>query len=322
MTGGLYLNSHRSQYGADRTAITRSSGCTWTSAANGADAATGGLVALSPDEVHALVANHEETNPVTPGWSLSDVDLAMARLKVPFEIRSGRGWAAVEAALEADCGVILQGDSDRFSDATCSGAFDGDHAIFVHPDRDAAGRQRIADPICLAARYESRMILRLYSEKLSPGVLFGVFTTRVPGGDEMPDIAPKFERATLDGGAQVTTLGAPLKADGTVDFSRRLALVGDRLTLIDRTRLTNITGDQDAALRAALAGYALPSEAPSSGILAVIDAALAAQDARIDAVQREIAGKPLPSGPGLVHPKLAEAYAQRAALAALRRSVA
>jgi hypothetical protein len=174
-----YTNHHVSQYCPGCSSITRSSGCTWTSARNGADAATGGKVNKTPDQVHALVKNSEETSPSTPGWSLGDVNLAMSRLGVGFEDRSHTGWAGVVKAHDAGFYIILQGDSDQFPDTTCSGNFNGDHAIGVHPNEDA-GRWRIDDPICLTARYESEARLRAYAEKLDSKVRFGVFTTPVP----------------------------------------------------------------------------------------------------------------------------------------------
>ena len=175
-----YLNRHWSQYAAGLSSITRTSGCTWTSVTNGADASSGGGVKRTPDQVHALVAKSEETNPTTPGWSIPDAARAMSRLGLGFADRSGQGWADVVQALDAGLYVVLQGDSDQFSNATCSGSFDGDHAIGVHPDRNDVGQQRIDDPICAAARYAGRTILMRYAEKLYPSVRFGVFTAPVP----------------------------------------------------------------------------------------------------------------------------------------------
>lgn len=185
----LYLPDHRCQY--DYSSFTAQNGCTWTSGATGADAATGGKVDLTPDQVKGKVKRTEETNPSSPGWSMRDLALAMARLGVPFQDRTGGVWADVVAALDRDgLFVVLQGDSDRFGDHTCSGAFNGDHAIGVHPAKQGL-LQRIDDPICKAARYETRAVLRAYAEKLArsigeyPRLRFGVFTTPVP--DALPD---------------------------------------------------------------------------------------------------------------------------------------
>lgn len=191
----LYLNPHRSQYAPTASARTLQSGCTWASGANGADASTGGAIAPLPDAVLAKVAANEETSPATPGWSLQDLALAMSRLGVGFVIRSGTGWLALEKALDVyKQYVVLQGDSDQFANATCSGAFDGDHAIGVHPQRDAAGRQLINDPICPTGRWETRAVLRAYAEKLSPTVRFGVFSSPVPAIAQEADDVIKITR--------------------------------------------------------------------------------------------------------------------------------
>lgn len=174
-----YTNHHTSQYGP-WSAITRTSGCTWTSASNGIDAQSGGKVTKTPDQVHALVQNHEETSPATPGWSLADLDLAMSRINVGFTVKNGAGWSAVRAAHDAGYYIVLQGDSDVFANSTCSGAFDGDHAIGIHPNENEFGQWRIDDPICATSRYELPSILERYAEKLAPSVRFGYFTTPVP----------------------------------------------------------------------------------------------------------------------------------------------
>jgi len=175
-----YRNEHRSQYDPDCSTRTRRQGCVWTSLSNGIDAQSGGRRLMSPDSVLALIRPTEETNPATPGWSLGDAALAMQRAHIPFEVRSGRGWDAVLEARSAGLYVVLQGDSDVFSDATCSGVFDGNHCIGMHPDTDSEDRSRIDDPVCPNARYTGRSILRMYAQKLSSGILFGVFTNPVP----------------------------------------------------------------------------------------------------------------------------------------------
>jgi len=180
---GLYVAHHESQYQAGASLRTRTSGCTWTSFSTGADASTGGGVNKTPDQVLALVLPSEETNPQTPGWSLDDAKLAADRLHVPFENRSGEGWSGVEDASDAGLYVILQGDSDQFGNATCSGAFDGDHCIGVHPARRTyvgVIQAWIDDPICPLGRWEALSVLRRYAEKFSPTVRFGVLTKPVP----------------------------------------------------------------------------------------------------------------------------------------------
>lgn len=190
----LYVNPHRSQYDVGCSARTRRSGCTWTSGANGADASTGGVHSATPDQVLAEVRPAEETNPLSPGWSLRDLGLAMERMGVPFDVRSGSGWAGVRAAHDAGLYVVLQGDSDRFGNATCSGRFDGDHAIGVHPD-ELVGDWRIDDPICPSARYEAEATLRAYAAKLSPTILFGVFLLPVPRLGAGPEDDMRFVNA-------------------------------------------------------------------------------------------------------------------------------
>lgn len=176
----LYVNVHVSQYCPGCSAVTRSSGCTWTSGRNGADASSGGTYSRTPDQIHALVKPSEETSPGTPGWSIDDLDLAMSRAGVLFSKMSGTGWANVVNAHNAGQYIVLQGLSAEFGNGTCSGAFNGTHAIGIHPDTDATGRWRIDDPICPTSRYESVAILRRYAERFSRSVAFGVFNVQVP----------------------------------------------------------------------------------------------------------------------------------------------
>jgi hypothetical protein len=179
---GYYAGAHRTQY--DGSVLAKQN-CAPTTCANGARAATGGKVNRSGGEIRALVARAEETSPATPGWSLADQDRAMTRLGVPFEVRSG-GWPAVLEAHAAGLFVSLPGDSDVFGDATCSGAFDGDHSTGIHRGADAAGNWPLADPICPDRRYEKPATLRAYAEKLGGTAFrFGVFTDPAPKEDDM-----------------------------------------------------------------------------------------------------------------------------------------
>ena len=173
-----YAPEHHSQFADGNSAITRSSGCTWTTLAVGADAATGGRTDRTPDEVHALVLHDEESDPSTPGWSLIDASRAMFRLNVPFQNLSRSGWAAVQNAHAKGQYVVLQGDSDQFTSG-CSGAFDGNHCIGIRPESNGT-KWLIDDPICPAPRWEEETTLRRYAQKLSQTVLFGVFTDPVP----------------------------------------------------------------------------------------------------------------------------------------------
>lgn len=245
-----YLNAHRYQYATGQSTRTRRQGCTWSSAACGADASTGGRVNLTPDQVLAQVKPSEETNPITPGWSLTDTALAMSRLGVPFAVRSGQRWTNVEAVLNAGYGVLLQGDSDQFSDATCSGAFDGDHAIFLHPEQDAQGRQRIDDSICKAHRYETRANLRKYAEKFGARVsgrtggvvYFGVFTTSVPTQES--DMGVTFTVLDWVSGAVVVT-GDNHDLISLSDNSRTPIAAGSRKGTGARIKLVSGAGRQD-----------------------------------------------------------------------------
>lgn len=167
------IQKHQSQYQTGTTAITRSSGCTWTSACNGVWAVSDRTP--SPDAIHKLVPRSQETDPRTPGWSLPDVDRAMARLGIYFSDRTGEGWKKLNRYHDEGRYVILQGDSDRFGNETCSGKFDGDHAIGIHPVEDARGWWWINDPICRKGRFENPMVIRQYGEKLAPRLRFGIF---------------------------------------------------------------------------------------------------------------------------------------------------
>ena len=172
----LYRPPHASQF--DGTAKAGQN-CTPTSGANGANASSGGIVHLTGGQVRSELRVSEEVNPATPGWHLKDLDLAMSRIGVPFSIRTGSGWSGVTSALNAGLYVALQGDSDQFGNSTCSGVFDGDHCIGVHPDRSGT-RRWIDDPICKSGRWEEEAVLKRYAQKLWPDIRFGVFTSPVP----------------------------------------------------------------------------------------------------------------------------------------------
>jgi hypothetical protein len=180
--------NHQSQYQPGADAITRSSGCTWTSLATGIAATTGGTHHPSPDTVHDLLPRSQETNPATPGWSLEDAAKAASRYGMAFQVRSGDGW---QAAISAHLGghyVLLQGDSDQFGNATCSGAFDGDHCIGIHPrTKVEAGITYwwIDDPICATGRWERVAVLKRYATKLWASIRFGYFLQPVPAAQHV-----------------------------------------------------------------------------------------------------------------------------------------
>lgn len=169
---------HRTQFDGSPMA---GSNCTPTSGANGARESSDGKYDHSGGFIRALVAKSEETNPLTPGWSLADLDLAMKRAGIPFTVRSGSGWTALQAARLKGLGIALQGDSDQFISG-CSGAFDGDHCVYIHPEtssRDGEVYWLLGDPICQDWRWEKESVLRRYAEKFSASIRFGTFDTPV-----------------------------------------------------------------------------------------------------------------------------------------------
>lgn len=174
----LIQQNARKANGAYRwTVKTAREGCVWTSLTNAIANAVGKV--LSPDTVHAQVKLSEEVNPKTPGWHLDDAALAARRLGYGFVNRSGSGFAQMRQASDNGFMVLLQGDSDQFSDDTCSGVFDGLHCIAVHPERNVAGEPLIYDPICKRFRYESWATLKRYADKLSVRTFWGQLMDQV-----------------------------------------------------------------------------------------------------------------------------------------------
>lgn len=157
--------------------------CSPTSAANGANNATGGGVAMTGGQVRALIPRSAETDPHSPGWSIPDVDHAMAKVGVGFTNHSQQGWGAALTLLAQGHYLAVQGDSDQFPNGTCSGRFNGNHCIGIHPGTRIVDGERqhwIDDPICQTGRWEYDRVLRAYATKLDPQVRFGAFTTPVP----------------------------------------------------------------------------------------------------------------------------------------------
>lgn len=183
----LYVNAHTQQTDPQWSAITNSSGCTWTSLTNGVDAVTHGERKPGPDRIHNLVKRSEEVSPSTPGWAIRDADLAMQRFGLPFRNLTGGRWESVRFYHEKGLYLIVQGDSDRFGGKTCSGKFDGDHCIGIHPDSrpsDHGQEWRIDDPICNSSRWELASTIRDYAEKVDPLIRFGAFGDKVPEKDD------------------------------------------------------------------------------------------------------------------------------------------
>lgn len=172
----LYQGTHRTQYDGSPKA---NENCTPTSGANGARASTGGKIDLSGSQVRSRVAVSEETSPTIKGWSLYDLDLAMTRIGVQFVIGSG-GWEGVREVRNHRQMFVLQGISQEFPNGTCSGVFDGPHAIAGHPDDDSGPLWLIADPICKWRRWESEATLRRYATAFRPTISFGYFPVQVP----------------------------------------------------------------------------------------------------------------------------------------------
>lgn len=171
---GYEIQVHQSQYG--HSARLAKMGCTPTSGGNGASDTLGRI--FTGDQVLSHLAKAEEQYPLSPGWTLVDLRKALDRMGIDFEIRSGEGWPAVQAARAAGLSVVLQGDSDRFPDG-CSGAFDGDHCINL-PPIDIGGNWGYKDPICKALGSQPEATLEAYAKKFNRNISFGTFTTPVP----------------------------------------------------------------------------------------------------------------------------------------------
>ena len=214
-----YTPTHWSQYAAGQSASTRRYGCTWTSLANGIATITGGRYRPEPDDIHDLLPPSQETNPLTPGWSIPDAVKAAGRYGVQLQDRTGDGWAAVIEALNSGHYVVLQGDSDQFGSATCSGDFDGDHCIGINPStREVDGHREwfVNDPICPGGRWERESVLRRYAEKLYAAIRFAVFTQRVPRYEwRWTGTPPLFIEYTVDPQAQTWSRRKATKTKGT-----------------------------------------------------------------------------------------------------------
>jgi hypothetical protein len=178
----FYTGPHQTQYG-NQSNITHTSGCTWTAGANGIDDSSGGKKKPTPDDLHGRLAKHLETSPGSAGWSLPDLERAtynyaksagmpglicVNRTNAGF--LSAYGWAGIKKAWSYGRYVVIQGDSDRFGDNTCSGKFNGDHAIGVSPkQRTYNGKSQhwINDGICPTGRWEYDAIILSYAKKLA-----------------------------------------------------------------------------------------------------------------------------------------------------------
>lgn len=183
----FYVQPHISQY--DYSAYTAQNGCTWTAGANGIGATSGGRYHPNPDYLHSLVDKSEETNPFTAGWSIPDLRLACSRYGMSLVDRSGKGWDDVIAQLLEGHYCVVQGVSAQFPNTTCSGEFNGGHAIGTNPKhRQHNGRRQwwIDDGICADGRWEDEDVLKRYAQALNFGIQYGAFLGRVPQVDVEP----------------------------------------------------------------------------------------------------------------------------------------
>lgn len=196
----FYTGPHRSQLAAGQSSLTHSAGCTWTAGANGIDDTSGGKKKPDPDDLHGRLPKSLETSPGSPGWSIPDLERATFRYassaNMPGLVCVNRtnagflgayGWAGIKKAWANGRYVVIQGDSDRFSNNSCSGKFDGDHAIGVSPKSRVVNdkRQRwINDGICPAGRWEYESIIYAYAKKLADRsgtpLRWGAFKSSVP----------------------------------------------------------------------------------------------------------------------------------------------
>jgi len=170
-----YVQPHITQFDGS---VKAGQNCTPATGANGMAAVSGGTIIRTGAWVRGKVKPSEETSPTTPGWSLQDLDLAMSRAGVFFQVHTGEGWDKLVSAHRAGYYVAVQGDSDQFGNNTCSGAFNGLHCIGVHPQTNGP-LWLIDDPICKQNRWENPATIRRYAEKLINSIAFGVFA-RVP----------------------------------------------------------------------------------------------------------------------------------------------
>lgn len=111
--------------------------------------------------------------------------------------------------------------------------------------------------------------------------------------DDVNRISFKIENWTLDGRRRITTVGAPVRNDGTIDHGYRLAALADvngpYLALVDRDRLTEGRSDLDVPIRDVVTDYQVPTtdcSAPAAAARAEGETAgyAAAKDAAAKAV--------------------------------------
>lgn len=200
---GFYLNNpHVWQFDGSQYAAQN---CTPASFANGINAVTGGRVKKTGAQVRQLVRRDEESNPVNPGWSLEDGDLAMSRMypPLPFDVKTGQGWNELVADHKSGLYLILQGDNDQFSGG-CAGTFDGLHCIGVSPiTRMHNGHEQwyVDQPLCPTGKFEYRKDIYEYAAKLYLRMFYGAFRTPVPKQKTLwgPDVPQRLRDANPSG---------------------------------------------------------------------------------------------------------------------------
>lgn len=188
---GFYTGVHWCQF--DESDFTASYGCTWTAVANGIGNTTGGSKKPSPDYIHSLLPRSSETNPNTPGWSIPDAVHAASRYGMSMTDRSNDGWSALIDDLDNGHYCVVQGRSSAFSDGTCSGKFNGPHAIGVSPKTRVYNGHRqhwIDDGICQSGRWEYDYIIRRFAEAIAPKIWFARFNSRVPSSTPTVPTSP------------------------------------------------------------------------------------------------------------------------------------
>lgn len=160
-----YVQPHITQFDGGHL---QNEACVPASLANGIAASTGGARRPSSATVHALVPKAEESDPTKPGWSMVDADKAMGKIGVEFDRLDG--WSFLESAHDAGQYIIVQGDSDVFSNSTCSGVYNGDHCVGGHPNENVVNGVEfwwIDDPVCKTGRWERKATIKAYAEKFA-----------------------------------------------------------------------------------------------------------------------------------------------------------
>ncbi len=222
---GYYLNNpHVWQYDGSTWA---NANCTPTTGANQLIATSGGKIIRTGAQIRSLVLRREESAPADPGWSQYDLALAMKRVypSQPYAIRNGFGWPELVKDHNAGYYLAVQGDSDQFTSPKCSGAFDGDHCIGVHPatrqDPDT-GREQwwTNDPICPTGHWQDRAAIYRYAKKL--GDRYGV--DLYWGHLSKPVPREPVQREDGEGDVSISTTGLTLTSDHAVTLPKGTAI--------------------------------------------------------------------------------------------------